>query len=126
MLRRSLWASILCFIGGSAFADEALERAAMDAVAHGLRDPGSAIFRNVETVVYQRPKGGHTAYVCGEVNAKNAYGGYVGFRLFYVAETKGGLVADIEPREREDAAVFSMMYDTLCRGVGTTGRAILH
>ena len=40
-----------------------------------LKDPASAQFRNVEL------KGGGTV-LCGEINAKNSFGGYVGYRPF--------------------------------------------
>ena len=57
------------------------ERKAMDAamlaVKNGLKDPDSATFRNVRTV--GTPDG---IVVCGEYNAKNSYGGYVGFNRF--------------------------------------------
>lgn len=40
-----------------------------------LRDPDSASFRSV----FVTPNG---LMVCGEVNAKNGFGGYVGYRAF--------------------------------------------
>lgn len=40
-----------------------------------LKDPGSAQFRSMEL------KAGGTV-LCGEINAKNSFGGYVGFRPF--------------------------------------------
>lgn len=49
--------------------------AAKKLVAAGLRDPGSAQFRDLKKV-------GET--VCGEVNGKNAYGAYAGFKHFIV------------------------------------------
>lgn len=45
-----------------------------------LRDPASAQFRNVRVVAQ---KDGRNA-VCGEINGRNAYGGYAGFHGFYV------------------------------------------
>jgi hypothetical protein len=56
------------------------EDAAKKLVADQLRDPASAQFREVKVVKQQD---GSEA-VCGEVNGKNAYGGYVGFRGFVV------------------------------------------
>ncbi|NQE62960.1 hypothetical protein [Caulobacter sp. RHG1] len=41
--------------------------------ANQLRDPASAQFRNVR-------QGG--AFVCGEINGKNGFGGYSGFTRF--------------------------------------------
>lgn len=50
---------------------------AKKAVARSLKDPGSAQFRNVRVVPY-----GEGSVICGEVNGKNSYGGYVGFKSF--------------------------------------------
>lgn len=50
---------------------------AKDAAAAELRDPSSAQFREVEAV---------DGAVCGEINGKNAYGGYAGFTRFYVTD----------------------------------------
>ncbi|WP_440940009.1 hypothetical protein [Immundisolibacter sp.] len=118
MRRTHLLAPLILLASFAATADNSLEREAMNAVTQGLRDPDSANFRNVETVTYTTPTGGRVPYVCGEVNAKNSFGGYVGFRRFYVANVGGELRADIEPAEREDRSVFSMMYDTFCLGIG--------
>lgn len=54
------------------FDEEYIERGKAAVIAT-LKDPSSAQFRNVVL------KGGA---VCGEVNAKNAFGGYVGFQHF--------------------------------------------
>lgn len=48
-------------------------------VANGLKDPESAKFRSVKV---------KWDTVCGEVNAKNSYGGYVGYRRFYSIDGK--------------------------------------
>jgi hypothetical protein len=47
-------------------------------VASLLRDPSSAQFRNVRHRVSETGAN----IVCGEVNAKNAFGGYAGFQRF--------------------------------------------
>ncbi len=52
-----------------------------DAVVSTLRDPGSAEFRNL---THRRSQGG-LSVTCGEVNARNALGGYVGYRPFITA-----------------------------------------
>jgi len=44
------------------------------ALAEKLKDPDSAKFRNVRLVKYL-----DSAVICGEINGKNSYGGYVGF-----------------------------------------------
>ena len=53
---------------------------AQAAVANRLRDPMSAQFR--EVTGYALPDGGRI--VCGELNARNGFGGYNGFAPFYV------------------------------------------
>lgn len=47
-----------------------------------LSDPGSAIFQKIA-----KTKAGD---YCGEVNAKNQFGGYVGFKRFLVYDSGGG------------------------------------
>ena len=48
--------------------------------AASLKDPGSAQFRKLELKLSR-------TILCGEVNAKNGFGGYVGFRPFVTTET---------------------------------------
>lgn len=60
--------------------EDAIKKA-QEAVANSLKDPGSAQFRNVRLKPYLDGQ-----VVCGEVNGKNSYGGYVGFSPF-VAST---------------------------------------
>lgn len=43
-----------------------------------LFDPRTALVRNLKA----RPNG----TICGQLNAKNEYGGYTGFRYFYVTD----------------------------------------
>jgi hypothetical protein len=51
-------------------------------ILEAMKDPDSAKFRRITT----SPDG---SLVCGEVNAKNAMGGYVGFRKFVNVDDKG-------------------------------------
>lgn len=57
-------------------------------VANNFRDPNSTQFR------YMRF--GSPGFVCGEVNAKNGFGAYVGFVRFY-SDTLGNAVVEIAP-----------------------------
>ncbi len=64
-----------------------IKKAAMEAVSERLLDPSSAQFRNVVVKRMSIPEtADRYSYtrvsVCGEVNAKNTYGGYVGFLPF--------------------------------------------
>lgn len=59
-------------------------KTAKDAVLRVLKDPGSAQFQDINSSVVQ---GDQT--VCGKVNAKNAMGGYVGFKMFCWTKKNG-------------------------------------
>ncbi|WP_023628574.1 hypothetical protein [Pseudomonas soli] len=61
--------------------DSDIDRA-REAVSEQLTDPSSAQFRN------ERSK--KDGWVCGEVNSKNAMGGYVGFKRYTVIWKDGG------------------------------------
>jgi hypothetical protein len=54
------------------------------AIANKLKDPSSAQFRNVRLVKYLDGE-----VICGEINGKNSYGGYVGYSDF-VADVNSG------------------------------------
>lgn len=68
--------------------------AAEDAIRRELRDPESAIFRDV--MAGQGPGG--PLVVCGYVNARNGFGGYVGEEIF-IATIANGAVLDFDTRE---------------------------
>lgn len=67
-------------------------KAAIDLVKAQLKDPESAQFKGIKPM---GDKGG----VCGWVNAKNSYGGYTGFAVFFV--NSEGKVAIIPPELSE-------------------------
>lgn len=54
-------------------------RAIQQAVAAELRDPGAAQFRGIRVIATTEAG----ANVCGEVNAKNGYGGFTGWQPFF-------------------------------------------
>jgi len=60
---------------------------AKDYIVNSLKDPGSANFREIKIFQVEHIDGIDT-FVCGEVNAKNSYGGYVGFKTFVVWKNK--------------------------------------
>lgn len=72
---------------------------AREMVRAELVDPESAQFRNLHT------KGDK---ICGEVNAKNGMGGYVGFVPFVVSKSSRGNTVVIQPRPHEIAAERAM------------------
>lgn len=74
--------------------------AGQQAVRRKLLDPGAAQFREV----FLADRGGH---VCGQVNAKNKFGGYVGFKRF-VAGGDGVAFEDDAP------AFFDLDWQSKC------------
>ena len=56
---------------------EAVRKRAVGLVSESLKDPMSAQLRRIRA-------GRYPESVCGEVNAENSMGGYVGFSPFYV------------------------------------------
>lgn len=66
------------------------EEAIKEQIAYSFKDPSSAQFRGTFFSVWKK-KGNlangaetHARAYCGQVNAKNSYGAYVGFRPFVV------------------------------------------
>lgn len=74
------------------------QRVAREFVLGVLKDPGSAEFRN------QRG-------FCGEVNSKNSFGGYVGYKRF-IAATKEMVV--FEKDGRMSSNEFEQAWSKLC------------
>lgn len=67
-------------------------------VAERMRDPESTRFKP-EYTAYKTSAG--DTIVCGTVNAKNAMGGYVGYRPFYVRIRNGAVAALQVPSETD-------------------------
>lgn len=82
---------------------EALVKA--DAVAR-LKDPESAQFRNVRTV---------HGIVCGELNAKNSFGGYVGFEPFYGRVAENGKAEAFSASANPFGSHFEEVLEAACR-----------
>ena len=68
-----------------------------------LRDPESAIFRNVRTGSFGKN------YVCGEVKGKNGWGGYGDFNYFFV-ETEIGAVLFLPEDDSENRTITYNLY----------------
>jgi hypothetical protein len=56
-------------------------------IRQSLKDPGGAIFQNIK-IFQVKHIGGIDTLLCGEVNAKNSYGGYVGFKEFFTRNSR--------------------------------------
>lgn len=98
----------LVFVSFSAKAGEAEEiEAAKQSIVASMKDPESAQFRNLVVIEKQGKR-----VVCGEVNAKNAFGGYVGFRQFYSVPEVG------LSRVKQNDPIMDRMVDIACRPPG--------
>ncbi|MAF87192.1 MAG: hypothetical protein CMK91_05275 [Pseudomonas sp.] len=76
--------------------------AAKSAILDRLNDPFSARFKNVKL-----GKNKNLVQACGEVNAKNGYGAYAGFRRF-------GILGDQVILDDGKGAHYGVLIDTLC------------
>jgi len=88
-MKKLILLGVLALAGCGVVQAQDLKRA-KEEVASRTRDPSSVQFRDVR---FESQVNGSKA-VCGEMNAKNGYGGYVGFKNFafkdgvlYLAET---------------------------------------
>lgn len=97
-------------------------------VIQPLKDPQSAQFRSEHL-------GKHPGYLCGEVNAKNSMGGYVGFKRFVSTATGSaveGQDLDSWPDAKQDMPHEKLMervrlqVDTTIKyGLGTSFETIM-
>lgn len=71
-------------------------------IMDAMKDPGSTQFKSVRTIKNSL----NDSYVCGEVNSKNSYGGYVGFKSF--AYKSGKYVIDGSYTSADDLEFFSI------------------
>lgn len=72
-------------------------------LVENFKDPESVKFRSVILSLADVP------IVCGEVNGKNSYGGYTGFKRYYSTDTKDfGRVDD-------GSGKFSIIWDRYCQ-----------
>ncbi|WP_295441525.1 hypothetical protein [uncultured Thiodictyon sp.] len=77
-------------------------------VRNRLKDPGAARYRELR-VISRNPGTGFVHVLCGEVNAKNGFGGYTGFEDFYCSEREGAQFA-------ADSGAFGLLHFAVCRG----------
>jgi hypothetical protein len=74
-------------------------------LVHDFKDPGSVQYRSLFLSMREA-----TPVLCGEVNGKNGYGAYVGFRQFYA--TRDAPIQQI--REPNESYSFTVMYSKMC------------
>lgn len=86
--------------------------AARQAVVDLLRDPSSATFRNVH---WSRTSNG-SGHFCGEVNARNGFGGMTGFIRFQAFATPQGRThAEIDDEDGLVGAYFAESWRRDCQ-----------
>jgi hypothetical protein len=80
---------IAALITTPAFAQDkgytAFVTAAKQTLGNALKDPGSVQYKALFVSKRDTPTG-HELSLCGQMNAKNSYGGYEGFRSFIATE----------------------------------------
>jgi len=79
-----------------------------ESVLSKLKDPKSADFRRV----YLLRSKDNMAAICGEVNSKNAFGGYVGFQRFI---SSGAPEATFLENEPHISGSFQELWNRLCK-----------
>ncbi|QDH70866.1 hypothetical protein [Marilutibacter alkalisoli] len=109
-----LMAGLLATAAATVFAQDAdpFVARAQESVKRELKDPSSAQFRDVA-----RYRNDGRDVLCGEVNAKNSYGGYVGFRSFLVVDDVAIL------RQDDVAGPFDSVSVAMCQDKAPVPRA---
>lgn len=79
-------------------------------IKQSLKDPGSAKFRNIQKPIKMWGSSTglvHYWLICGEVNAKNGFGGYAGFEAMGVRYFPNGSEIEIETLSEDGASLFT-------------------
>ncbi|HHL5217120.1 TPA: hypothetical protein ACQ8HV_002974 [Escherichia coli] len=106
--------------------DEKAIALGQQAIADDMKDPTSVMFRKDKFVRTDHNDGRVTGFVCGELNAKNGFGAYVGYHS-YVVElemkpkdmfSKGVeykiLMKSLAPNEPHDLQRYKQVYREMC------------
>lgn len=95
--------AMTCLIAGSCSAipgtEANTEKQARAALRMTLYDSDSARFANAQAIDAKSPHAGKL--LCGEVNAKNKLGAYIGFRNFFAYPAEN--LAGVDPRQEGGA-----------------------
>ena len=89
---------LMCSLAYAAPKDTSLIAKAKTTAAYNLKDPDSAKFRDMTVI---------RGVVCGQINAKNSMGGYVGFKRFLVAKDSSLIDDDSKP--------FDQLWSITCQ-----------
>lgn len=96
--------------GASSITNSAFVTAAKEELTRDFLDPDAARFRNLYLIMDK------VRALCGEVNAKNKFGAYSGFRPFYALDRESGEIGTgIAPEDPSDT-VFTTIYRGSCSG----------
>ena len=87
-------------------------------IERNLKDADSAKYRAEYLLESTRKDGSKYFGVCGEINAKNSYGGYIGYVPYYVFGSQA------EVYSSENKSDFMRWYSVLCDKSLTKGRVI--
>lgn len=108
---------------------DAINRQLLSSVTSQLIDPGSSQLRNVQYFTGmatlkdgRRERASQT--ICGEINAKNSFGGYVGFRRFYsvaMIEYNGNVIIMTKIEDPSDDETQRLRFERSLKGCRNTG-----
>lgn len=84
--------------------------AAKSVLVRDFKDPNSAQFRDT----YVSAMSDAAIALCGEVNAKNSYGAYIGFKKFLVIQINGEPISQGKIASDEVDVVFDTLFKGYC------------
>jgi hypothetical protein len=101
-----IFSLLLVFFSYQVYAadDGELIDVAKQIVSQSMKDPEAAKFKNMVVMDL-----GKRRVICGEVNAKNGYGGYVGFKKFYMYEGADKFLIKADDR------IMDQLVDLACK-----------
>jgi hypothetical protein len=87
-MKKLLIAVLALGLVGCNESDEKVIAYGQNEISQNLKDPTSPLFREVFFHKDEKmPDNGVSGYVCGQLNAKNSFGAYIGYSPFYIHVT---------------------------------------
>lgn len=118
LARMVFFVSVIIVLVSCGISDNEIVEKAKLVVGTALKDPGSAQYRNIKITRYpkeiaktQTPPSFWS--VCGEVNSKNSFGGYAGFKRFMVRDGSTTPIYEGQLSTKSDIELFELIYE-LC------------
>ncbi len=118
-MKLKLAAVVVVMVSACTMNDGVALSAAQDMVQKQLKDPDSADFRNVRLAGMETTGEVHRGWICGEVNARNGFGGYTGFQRFAASiEYTGGGRISLSGLDFDngDPVMFQQVHGAHCPG----------